>query len=209
MIWSMDNDLKQLVKMNQDKCFTVLWNSTHGFFCTEYSDDIMNFLFNIEYDTNSQLLSTLFNNQSVTEVNPKEIVIDKIIRGDQSDNIHPIIVRKPKSPTATRKYKISQKDIDYNMNFKNDESVSSFISNIFTSSKYHGKIYETSVNEIFRHFQYNRQLVFLDKSSYPQYILDIFSEYNNYQLSVSTNIYDCEQELFMKKNKLNGILNII
>ena len=207
IIWSMDNDLKQLVKMDNNKCFTVLWNSTNGIFCSDYSDDIMNFLFNLEYDNNSQLFNQLITNQHVNTVNIKELIINKIIRGDQSDNIHPIIVLKPKSPTSTRKYKISQKDIDYDLNFKNDASVSQFLTSVFNSPKYHNKIYESSVNDIFRHFQYNRQLVYLDKSSYPEYILEKFDNYNDF--TISTNISACESELLSRKNKLNGILNII
>ena len=206
IIWSKDNDLKQLVNINKDKCFTVWWNKDTGIFAPEHSTDDFNFLFNIEYDTNAKLFNDIIKNQPVTQINKNEIVLDKIIRGDKSDNIAPIIIRKPKTPSS-KIYRISSKDIDFDLNYNNDEDVVNFITEIFNSKKYHNKIYENSVNDIYKHFLYNKQLVYLDESSYPEYILDLFNQYKDY--NVSTDIDSCEAEIIAQNNKLYNILNII
>lgn len=207
IIWTKDNDLKQLIKINKDKCFTIWWNKDNGIFCPEYSEDNFDFLFNSDYNTNSEIFSNVIRNKQITVINPNNIVIDKIIRGDVSDNIAPIIIKKPSSATSNRKYKISPKDIDYNLNYTDNKAVRDYIHNIFFNKKYYGKIYENSENNIFLHFTYNRQLIYLDKSSYPKEILEVFDKYTNY--NVSKDISGCEAELLAETNQLNGILNII
>lgn len=207
IIWTKDNDLKQLVNINKDKCFTVWWNKDTGIYCKSKENDDFDFLFNLEYDENSKLYNDVIRNQTVTEINPTELILDKIVRGDKSDNIAPIIIRKPKSADSKKCYRISAKDVDYNLNYNNDYDVSNFINEVFNSKKYHNKIYESSTNQIFKHFIYNRQMVVLDKSSYPQYILDIFDKYQDY--NISTDIATCESEIVAKNNQLYNILNII
>ena len=39
IIWSSDNDLKQLVNMNSDKCFTVWWNEANGLYVEDFPED--------------------------------------------------------------------------------------------------------------------------------------------------------------------------
>ena len=80
IIWSKDNDLKQLVAMNSDKCFTAWWNSSNGLFVKEFPEDDFNFLFNNEFNINEELLNRLVEkSKDVTKINPSEIIIDKII----------------------------------------------------------------------------------------------------------------------------------
>ena len=46
---------------------------------------------------------------------PKEIVIDKVIRGDKGDNILPIITRKSAKGTTNKLFRVSSKDVNNNL----------------------------------------------------------------------------------------------
>jgi 5'-3' exonuclease len=59
IIWTKDNDLKQLVSMNSDKCFTAWWNESNGLFVEDFPEDEFNFLFNTEFNVNEDILNKL------------------------------------------------------------------------------------------------------------------------------------------------------
>ena len=206
IIWTKDNDLKQLVNIDSNKCFTVWWNSSNGLFVKDFPEEEFNFLFNTEFNINEDILNNLIHKSGeVHKINPSEIIIDKIIRGDAGDNIYPIILRKAKTNSA-RSFKVATKDIDYSLNYKDDNVVNNYIHNLVNSKNYAGRINKTE-QEIISHFKYNRKLVALEKESYPQEILDIFEKYHDYNISKDTSI--AESQLQAKSNKLNGILDII
>lgn len=206
IIWTKDNDLKQLVKIDSNKCFTGWWNKDSGLFIPNYSEDDMDFMFNLNFNENDNILREVINiSKQVTNINPNIIVIDKILKGDQSDNIFPIILRKSKG-NSTRKFKISSKDISYDLNYWNDNDVLNYLTNILISKNYVNRT-EHNIKETFEHFLYNRKLIALDKRNIPDYIYDIFEHNNDYY--ISTNVKDVEQNLIAQSNKLNGILNII
>ena len=206
IIWTKDNDLKQLVNIDSNKCFTVWWNNTNGLFVKDFPEEEFNFLFNTEFNINEDLLNTLIHKSGeVNKINPSEIVVDKIIRGDAGDNIYPIILRKAKT-NSNRLFKVATKDIDYSLNYKDEKAVYKYIHNLINSKNYVDRI-NKSEKDILDHFQYNRKLVALEKESYPQEILDIFEKYHNYNICKDTSI--AESQLQAKSNKLNGILDII
>jgi hypothetical protein len=206
IIWTKDNDLKQLVNIDSNKCFTAWWNSQNGLFIKDFPEEEFNFLFNTEFNINEDILNNLINKSNeVTKINPSNIVIDKIIRGDAGDNIYPIILRKPKTKSE-RLFKVATKDIDYSLNYNNDNEINKFIHNLINSKNYIGRI-NKSESDIIKHFKYNRMLVALEKDSYPQEILDIFEKYHDYKISKDTSI--AESQIQAKSNKLNGILDII
>jgi 5'-3' exonuclease len=206
IIWTKDNDLKQLVNIDSNKCFTAWWNSSNGLFVKDFPEEEFNFLFNTEFNINEDILNNLIHKSGeFTKINPSEIVIDKIIRGDAGDNIYPIILRKAKT-NSKRSFKVATKDIDYSLDYKNDTAVEKYIHNLVNSKNYAGRINKTE-QEIISHFKYNRKLVALEKESYPQEILDIFEKYHDYNISKDTSI--AESQLQAKSNKLNGILDII
>ena len=206
IIWTKDNDLKQLVNIDSNKCFTVWWNSSNGLFVKDFPEEEFNFLFNTEFNINEDILNTLIHKSGeVHKINPSEIIVDKIIRGDAGDNIYPIILRKAKTNSA-RSFKVASKDIDYSLDYKDTNAVNNYIHNLVNSKNYAGRINKTE-QEIISHFKYNRKLVALEKESYPQEILDIFEKYHDYNISKDTSI--AESQLQAKSNKLNGILDII
>jgi 5'-3' exonuclease len=206
IIWTKDNDLKQLVNIDSNKCFTVWWNSSNGLFVKDFPEEEFNFLFNTEFNINEDILNTLIHKSGeVNKINPSEIVVDKIIRGDAGDNIYPIILRKAKT-NSNRLFKVATKDIDYSLNYKDKKAVYNYIHNLINSKNYVDRI-NKSEKDILDHFQYNRKLVALEKESYPQEILDVFEKYHDYNINKDTSI--AESQIQAKSNKLNGILDII
>ena len=205
MIWSKDNDLKQLVNIDKNKCFTVWWNQDNGIFITDYNDDNLDFLFNIEFNENDQILNHLSLKYPVTKINKNDIILDKIIRGDLGDNILPIAYKV--SNTSDKKFRISTKDIDFSLDWKNDQEIYNYLSQLYNSKKYKNKLSDT-LDNIFDHFKYNRQLVVLDTDSYPIEIKEIFDNINipNEQ---NKDILVIENYLQTKINNINGIIEFI
>ena len=136
IIWSKDRDLTQLVNTDNNGCFTVCWNKDLGITCMDKDEDEFNFLFNNEFSENDKLFQTISNKSiAVNRINPSEVCIDKIIRGDLGDNIQPIIVKKPKNENSTRVYKVSQKDIDNSLNVFDENNKSCRIINLTDEGK--------------------------------------------------------------------------
>lgn len=206
IIWTKDNDLKQLVAVNADKCFTAWWNINNGLFVKEYPEDDFNFLFNNEFNINEEIFNRVIEkSKEITKINPSEIIIDKIIRGDAGDNIYPIILRKSKNNTG-RLFKVASKDIDYSLDYKDENKVRAYIHNLINSKNYIGRI-NKSEEDIIEHFKYNRKLVALEQESYPQDILNIFNKYTEYNICKNTKL--AESQIQATNNKLKGILDII
>lgn len=205
MIWSKDNDLKQLVRMNDDGVFTVWWNKDNGIYCKEVDTDNMSILFNINYDSNDKIFNDMcYHSVSVNKINPSQIIVDKILKGDVSDNIQPVLVRS--TSQGTRNYKISSKDIDYDMNIQNDSVVKTFFEGLLKNKRYIGKV-NKSLDEIMEHFEYNKRLVLLDNTSYPEDIKAIFEKHKD--VHMSKNIELVEQQLKGQQSKITGILDLI
>ena len=207
IIWTKDKDLTQLVKMNKDKCFTVLWNKDNGLVTSDTSDDDMDFLFNYDFNINETIFNDICNkSKNILKVNTNNIVIDKIIKGDISDNIIPVAMRRAKSKESDKKFRISAKDINYNINIDNNFEVREYFENLLESKSYKGRIDQT-LDEVIEHFNYNKKLIRLHKSSYPENIQSIFDNYQTYNMCCD--ISKAEQQITMESNKLQGVLDII
>lgn len=207
IIWTKDKDLTQLVKMNKDKCFTVVWNKDNGLVAPDVSENDMDFLFNYDFNANETLYNEICSkSKTITNIDPYKIVIEKILKGDISDNIIPIALRKSKTKESDKKFRISQKDINYDLNVQNETEVKNYFSNLLESKSYKDRV-EQTYDEVIEHFNYNKQLIMLDSSSYPKYINEIFDNYQTY--NTSCDISKAEQQITMEANKLQGILDII
>ena len=206
IIWSRDKDLTQLIKIDKDCCFTVCWSKDSGLITVHRDEDSMDFFFNEAYSENEQLYHSIIDKaKDVKEINPKEVVIDKIIRGDKGDNIFPIILKKSKT-NPDKSYRVGNKDLDPNLNYNSDEDVKRYIENLLNQKSYKGKV-DKSLNDILEHFKYNKQLVVLEKESYPPDILEIFNEYQTYNLS--KDIREVEYKLNAEANSITSILDMI
>ena len=209
IVWTKDNDLKQLVNIDSNKCFTIWWNNDSGIFIKDYEETEFDFLFNSSFNENEQLLNNIIQcSQSITKIDPKHIVIDKILKGDASDNILPVILRNSRNKESEKKFKISTKDINYSLNYNDNNEVKQYIHNLVNSKNYINRInHNKTEDEIYEHFLFNRQLIVLEKESYPQNILEIFDKYKDY--NINKDITLAENQINALSNKLTGILDII
>lgn len=190
IIWTKDQDLKQLVKYNnQTDVFTIWMNDDNGLYFPENlenlgmnkSNDIMDLF--ISDDLNSvnpyiyklrQIYKDTPAEKKINYINPLYIIIEKIIAGDIGDNIQPIIY-KMSDGVKPRRYKATEKDIDIIINdlniknvydcFKNKDIL---INKLIELKKFKDESFDIDIlNE---HFDYNKQLVWLHESQYTEKI---------------------------------------
>lgn len=196
IIWSKDKDLTQLVNTNPNTgCFTVCWNKDYMTKLYQEKDiNDMSFFFNTAYSTNEKILGTIENKaKSINEISPKDIVIDKIVRGDLGDNVLPIMTKK--SINSSRVYRISTNDLPLELDISNKSDIWKWVHSIYSNKKYAGKLQEDE-QEVIEHFEYNKKLVYLDKSSIPEDIKGIMND-----LVKSYNMNECHIDF----SKIEGI----
>ena len=113
------------------------------------------------------------------------------------------------TPKSTRKYRISPNDIDYSMNWKDDQVVYNYFDSLLKTKKY-SKNVSKSLKDIIQHFNYNGQLVALDKDYYPKQIIETLNEldYKNSEDNIN-GIYIIENNIRSDINNLNGIIDFI
>lgn len=206
IIWSKDKDLTQLVNINSDFCFTTCWDKSSGFVFPYYNDDDINYLMNASYNENYNIYSSIVKNEKVTSINPKAIVVEKILKGDAVDNIQPVLLRNAKNPKSTKKFRIATKDIDTSLNVYDDKAVEQYFQHLLTLPLYQDKV-EKEMKDILDHFKYNRTLVSLNEKSYPQHILDIMKSHSIQH--ISTNIDEAMNIVNSKVNNVSNVLELI
>lgn len=208
IIWSKDRDLTQLVKINpKTKCFTVCWNKDYlTIESIEHSNDDVDFFFTSPNVTANQTLleSICMKAKKINEIHPNNIIIEKIIRGDISDNIFPIVFKKSK--TSDKLFRVSMKELDMNLDFTNYIEVVSYVEELLNKKAWKDKA-TAPEKEIVEHFFYNERLVWLDESQYPNEVLSKMTKYNfvncNKDLSLA------EQKIQAKKNEVYNVLEEI
>lgn len=206
IIWSKDKDLTQLVKTNEDGCFTVWWNKESGLIVEDKPEEEMNFLFNHKFNQNEEILSKI--NQAckkITKIDPHTIVIDKIVRGDMGDNIIPIIFRSSKN-VSDKKFRVSAKDLDTQLDIHSESDIRHYIHTLLNSKKYIDRV-EKSEEDIVEHFKYNTKLVELSEENYPDFVKEIFDAVE--ENTVSKDITIAENLLQASTNKLTNVLDFI
>lgn len=187
MIWSMDKDLTQLVTTNDHNgIFTICWNSKTGLTCEkkETNDDPLQFFFNdLTKEYNTRIFDHIVNKcKNINQINPKDVIIDKIVRGDAGDNVFPILYKQSNKPETGKKFRVSQKDLDLNINLNDDNEIKNYIHNLVNSKKYVGKVKKSEEN-IYKHFKYNYKLVGLTEENYPQEVLENMNSYTGYYIN--------------------------
>lgn len=184
IIWSSDNDLKQLVQVdNSTMAFTAWYNDKNGLFlhtnmCENYVDDLDFFMSPIK--VKSPILEDIIkSSKSVNYINPDEIVMEKIICGDAGDNIKSIA----KIVSGSKTYKVSAKMWN---EIKNKFSITTLdeffklkqdiINSILSLKKFNNCIY----NDLSDMFDYNIKLVWLNETIIPETIIMYMNqlEYN-------------------------------
>ena len=175
IIWSSDNDLKQLIQVdNTNGAFTAWYNDRNGIWFDsslheEPIDDLDFFMQPIK--VKSPILETLKQySKSTSFIKPDSIVMEKIICGDAGDNIKPVA----KSIGGSKTYRVSIKmwnDIKESLNIN---SLSDFfahkmdiINGIINIKRFN----QCSVDNISEMFDYNIKLVWLNENVIPETII--------------------------------------
>lgn len=206
IIWSKDRDLTQLVKMDKNGFFTVFWNKDSGMICEDTNEEEINYLFNFEYSENENLFKSIESKcKTIEKINPKHVIVEKIIRGDLGDNIIPILYKKSKND-SDRKYRISTKDIDYDIDIHSNESIKNYVESILRNKSYVDRV-DKPENDIIEHFKYNVKLVELAQRNYPAEVLGTMNLYDSY--NCSKNINEAEYQIIAEANSINSVLETI
>lgn len=217
IIWSSDNDLKQLVKFNESSgAFTMWYNDKHG--------GVFHQSLKPEEDAIDFFMKPMIFNQTLEEIKkslrgkmsyiyPSDIILSKIICGDSGDNIKPVASYESNGRT----YNITErmwKDIS---DYSNIASISSLIGNENTTADFiceYKKFKSEGVckEDVLENILYNTKMVWLDESIIPskykeimdkcEYkVIDIKFIKNNFKVLCNTEkeieeIYDEIEKLF-------------
>lgn len=192
IIWSIDNDLKQLVQKDSNTgAFTVWYNDKNGLWIDEdmkekEMDDLDFFMAPPEY--HSPILETLKQRSkaSVNYVYPHDIILSKIICGDSGDNIKSVFRYQKNGRT----YRVSEKEWEKIANANGISDISTLLNSIQKTAalianhtKY--KPFKPSVSEIEEMIRYNIKLVWLNEEVIPETLLITMNaqEYKQYDIS--------------------------
>lgn len=185
VIWSSDNDLKQLVQTHNTGSFTAWYNDRNGAWLDnclseEPVDDLDFFMQPIKYK--APILESLKQiSRETSFIVPDFIIMEKVICGDAGDNIKPIA--RVICNTGTRSYKVSTNmwnkiKTELSINNINDflSNKQNIINNIINIKKFN----QCSFEELSEMFDYNIKLVWLNENVIPETIIMYMNqlEYN-------------------------------
>ena len=181
VIWTSDNDLKQLVSYD-DGVFTVWFNDRYGVFMDDkmnrQQDELEMFMMDSKNAAANFILES-FSNQAETQVNyinPEDVVMEKIICGDKSDNIKAVvrIVKGGKTYSVTPKM---WNEVKEKMNITNLDEFFANSDSIVTELRKIKKFQDTDLtfDDCIQQFDYNSKLVWLDDSTIPQEVQEEIS----------------------------------
>jgi hypothetical protein len=211
IIWSSDNDLKQLVQTNENTAFTAWYNDKNGmWFDDSQNDEIIDELdfFMQPLKVKSPLLDSLMTaSMNTSFVNPDLIVMEKIICGDAGDNIKSIanVCR------GSRTYKVSIKkwnDIRNSLNITTLEEFfnlkSTIVQNILACKKFS----ECCEADIFEMMDYNIRLVWLNEDVIPDTVV-MYMNQCEYGVADISYIKSNYKVLCKRNNKIEQLFDSI
>lgn len=173
IIWSSDADLKQLVQKTDD-AFTVWYNDRAGLVIpNDCQHDDMDVLMNFEaIDPFIESITNKTN--TISYINPDDIVMSKVICGDAGDNIKSIIrLKKINKSGKNQIVRVSPKEWESIKNSLKIDNLDEFIEKKYTIIKQlltlkRFKNCTESIEDIGDMFDYNMVLVRLDKTTIPE-----------------------------------------
>ena len=212
IIWSSDNDLKQLVQVDDSTCaFTAWYNDRNGvWFNDELNEDQLDDLdfFMTPIRVKSPLLENLKQFAKTSSfIKPDDIVMEKIICGDAGDNIKSIA----KVVSGSKTYKVSIKmwnEVKSNLNinclddfFKRKQDIINEILNI-------KKFANCNPDNLSEMFDYNIKLVWLNEEVLPETIIMYMNqlEYDTVDISYIKSNF---KTLCKKNNSIEDIFESI
>ena len=180
------------------KFINVQWNyrfsderlylpENYQLFLEELFDVENNDIFSMENESEfANFINTLINKTKVKTVIPEQIVFEKIVSGDSSDNIKSIIRTKDKKYNedgrgiggagATSVYKLYKEIHPNEINFDSDI----FISNLIDVVLYYKKLKKSDnllVDKLRENIKFNRMLITLETKYMPENIFENMSSY--------------------------------
>ena len=212
VIWSVDNDLKQLVQLDPTtKAFTVWYNDKNGLWINDIQQEKpisdIDFFLNPQYQ--SPILESLKSRakSSVNYINPNSIILSKIICGDSGDNIKSVF-RYQKN---NRTYKVTEKVCDKMMTELNINNIDDLIQNVKSVAKWicsqsTYKSYSPDQSKIEEMIEYNIKLVWLDEHVIPTTLITTMTqqEYKEYDISYIKSNY----KILIKSNEEDFMRNL-
>lgn len=177
IIWTSDADLKQLVQKDSSTgAWTAWYNDSKGLVLNQDLDrDSMDILLNFEAQ-DPFLESICSQTQSVTYINPDDVVMEKVICGDSGDNIKSILrMETVNSKGDPRTIQVSKKEWG---KVKEELGITSFggfvekkmdiIKHLLNSKRF--SKYDGDINDVVDMFDFNIILVRLHKDQIPHNI---------------------------------------
>lgn len=184
IIWSSDNDLKQLIQVdNTNGAFTAWYNDRNGIWFDNslHEEPISDLDFFMQpLKVKSPVLESLKQySKSTNFIVPDSIVMEKIICGDAGDNIKSVA----KMVSGTKTYKVSIKmwnDIKTNLNINTLNEFFERKHDILTAILGIKKFSQCNFDDLSEMFDYNIKLVWLHESVVPETIIMYMNqlEYN-------------------------------
>ena len=177
IIWSSDNDLKQLIQTHPETAaFTAWYNDRNGiWFDTSYNDaddddiDLLDFFMRPAKPT-STIYESVKKTAKSSYIQPDFIVMDKIICGDTGDNIKSVATVNKNG----RNFKITSKLWEEIRSSLNINKLSEFFNakqNIIRCILSKPKFVDYNPNDIESMIVYNTKLVWLNEEVIPETIM--------------------------------------
>lgn len=207
IIWTIDNDLKQLVKM-RDGNFVAWFQNKQGLFLssefdTSEVDDLDMFMRVDVINSTLELLKSKFVPTQINYIEPWKIVIEKIIAGDSGDNILPIYNWK----IGNKNHRVTPKRVYEMIDILKLRSVEDLIDGWDKVNDYFLKLLSKKQllfkDKITDHFQHNLQMVWLNELAYPFHILDAMEKAGEPKFCGESIIKDISQNLHTISHQAN------
>lgn len=193
IIWSSDNDLKQLIQIDGNtNAFTAWYNDKNGLWLHDSlkeEDDPINFFMKLEY------FSPILDNirarvNDIHYINPNTIINSKVICGDAGDNIMPVI----RYTKGNRKYRITENDWE-KLGSKytsihdlvgSENEIAHILLGCEKFTKLYNEGFLTTDNDMVEEMlKYNIKLVWLHESVIPDTIIQLMNQQEYKQFDIS------------------------
>lgn len=177
IIWSVDVDLQQLV-CNRNGVFTAWWNSKKPLIfnedcgMTQPEEDLFGFFMENVSASRNPVIDSLSRKFETEFINPDNIIMEKIICGDASDNIKSVLIKQHKGRSmriTEKKWNIIRKKLNINT-FDEFKKRKEDIAMAIIENDLH--LYD----HVMKMIDYNIVLVWLDKSNIPDKLQEVMNQ---------------------------------
>ena len=179
IVWTSDNDLRQLARYTPGIAWTVWYNDKNGIVADQSmnhnsDDDLMVFMESAKTLEDNMLLNKAISCAgSVRWENPDLVIMEKIVCGDKSDNIKSIV----RATKGTKEYRISEAKWNGIREKLGIETMRDFIlskERILDEAFNITALAGTTMtrNDASEQFEYNKKLVWLDSSQVPEHVTE-------------------------------------